>query len=318
MPVTQTSIEALKQQLTGIKDEAKHYFETVIALIEQQLGVDVEWRYRRDPAWGYVGEYERTVASSLQVRLKDIVLRVIEASRLSPLLEDADRSDLQIAYKEMSAALRMKVYSHWDTEVLHDEGTVLGVRRGGQEEQDISPKNAKASFESAIEKLSETLGMVVPSDAASANPTVLVGTAAMQKYHPNTAFIMMWISDNHPELDDVCDCIKGVFKEFGIAAVRSDDIEHQDTITERILHEIGTSEFLIADLSGERPSVYYEVGYAHALGKRPILYRKKGTQLHFDLAVHNVPEYENIVDLRNKLRKRLAVLMNRDAGTIVE
>lgn len=311
MPITQTEIDALCEEMREVSQRAQDYFREVAASSDELKDDSPEWRYKQGGVWSYVSEENREVVESLRTRLKHIILRVIEAAKLSPLLEETDQYDLQISYKQMSAALRFKGYRRWDTEVLHDEGVVLGVRRAGQEEDYIGPKEAVDHFERGFKRAMEILENQSPSDAAAPAAIVQYETPAIQKYRTNTAFIIMWISPDHPELEDVKDCIKQVFKEFGIDAVRSDEIEHQDVITKRILDEIGTSEFLIADLTGERPSVYYEVGYAHALGKRPILYRKKGTPLHFDLAVHNVPEYENIVDLRSKLRKRLAVLTNK-------
>src|SRR5262249_37441155 len=89
-------------------------------------------------------------------------------------------------------------------------------------------------------------------------------------YKPTTAFILMWMDETIDELEDISNAIKDVFAEFGIEAVRADDVEPLEVITSKILRWIEQSEFIIADLSGERPNVYYEVGYALAKGKRPI------------------------------------------------
>ncbi len=134
---------------------------------------------------------------------------------------------------------------------------------------------------------------------------------------PNTAFIMMWMDPDHPELDDVCHAIKEVCRKFGVTAVRADDIEHSDQITELMVNRIASSEFVIADLTGERPNVYYEVGYAQAMGKRPILVRRQDTRIHFDLALHNVRAYKNITQLKELLCKRFEAIMGRSlAGDV--
>ena len=150
---------------------------------------------------------------------------------------------------------------------------------------------------------------------ASSEPIYYSQSLETEKYElkRNTAFILMAMDPDNPDLEDIYRTIKDVCASYGINAYRADEIEHQDRITDLILSEIKTCEFLIADVSYERPNVYYEIGYAHATNKRPILYRKKGTRLHFDLSVHNVPEYKNITELRKLLTKRLEAILGRSA-----
>jgi hypothetical protein len=168
---------------------------------------------------------------------------------------------------------------------------------------------ARPLFSKAAASIGELVDLLSPVETTQASAA---GTAT---YRPNTAFLMMAIDKNQPELEDVKNSIKDVCKEFGITAITADDIQHESAVTDRILEEIETNEFLIADLTGERPNVYYEIGHAHARSKRVHLFRKTGTKLHFDVAHRNCPEYANITDLKEQLRKRMVTLTNKPQRT---
>ncbi len=126
---------------------------------------------------------------------------------------------------------------------------------------------------------------------------------------------MMWMDKSHPELDDVANAIKEVCNKFGIKAVRADEVEHQEKITDIILEHIKESQFLIADLTGERPNVYYEIGYAHSLGRHPILCCKEPIRLHFDIADYKVRGYENVTILKRLLTNCFETLVGKKPKT---
>ena len=178
------------------------------------------------------------------------------------------------------------------------------------------------TLDAAVEKLYRIQGMPFgrlqlantdESDNLPTKPTRRQKTT-VPAIKRSTAFIIMAMNPENPDLADILDTIRVVCSRFGIKAHRADEIQHQDQITDVILEQIRNCEYLIADLTHERPNVYYEVGYAHALDKKPILYRKAGTSLHFDLAVHNVPEYKNNIELRDLLTKRLEAILGRTAA----
>jgi hypothetical protein len=242
------------------------------------------------------------------------LVRLLAITRESPMMGDVDVKAMQRVLRTIDAAIRLRSYYEWETEVLHDEGTVLGVKSaGGSEGPPLSPKEASVEIGSALDEVSRRIGILrAQAEADSAgqgsSPERVAGPALVT-VQPGTAFIIMAINRDDPGLEDVKTAIQEEFARFNIRAIRADDIEHSEEITHRVLEAIKSSEFLIADLSGERPSVYYEFGYAHAIGKRPIPYRKEGTKLHFDLVVHNCPEYSNLRDLKAKLNKRLSSIL---------
>jgi hypothetical protein len=306
-----TLIEGLRSELNVLIRDAEEYFDSAGKAVAK--AADYQTRARQD--WDLLSDTQKQTATALRGRTTDIGARILQAAKLSPLIGDADMSEMRSLFRGMLASLYLRWYRYHGPYPVSEEDRVFGVAPAEQEESPATVSSAAKRFALDSGLMLEKMDLLSPTTEDLPRAIVSLEETVVRRYRPNTAFIMMQIDSAQPRLEDIKNSIKDVFREFGIHAIRSDEIEHQDVITQRILDEIATSEFLIADLTGARPSVYYEVGYAHARGRRPILFRERGTPLHFDLAVHNVPEYENITDLKKKLRNRLITLTNKTPST---
>ena len=292
-------IVLLRKRLVAIIGHGAQFFDGT----NPRMVVDEDTYEER---WESLSEESLAEAEKLRSTIMELSVDIAGAARASPMLAEADMQELRLSTRQMLANVRFREYRHSGVYVHHDEDMVLGVDPPSHEYLMVrDTAAARMLFDEASAKILDLVDLLSPTDATD---SAHLNTS---NYRPNTAFIMMAIDSSKPELEDIRNGIKEVFKKFGIRAITAEEIEHEDAITARILEEINTSEFHIADLTYERPNVYYEVGYAHAHNKRVILYRKKGSKLHFDLAHRNCPEYENATALKKKLRMRLEAMTNK-------
>lgn len=105
-----------------------------------------------------------------------------------------------------------------------------------------------------------------------------------------TSFVLMPFSESLSEVYDFL--IKGALEEAGYNVRRADDIKSQSNILEDIVKGIAESDLIIADLTDSNPNVYYELGIAHALGKKVILITQEIDELPFDLRSYRVISYD--------------------------
>ena len=266
---------------------------------------------RSDRYWSQLDDSQQQCSTELLAALMRMIRTIANSVKHSTLLSEADTRDLGTWAKSLRASLRLREFRTWDAEVLHDEGLVLGVQPAGQSDTDpVPPTRARKSFARDFANLAGLVELLDVSPTL-ATETWRANPQATAEYEPNTAFVMMRIDPEEPQLEDLYNAIKECFAQFNIQALRAHEIEHEEVITNKIIEKIESSEFLFADLTSERPSVYYEIGYAHALDRKVIMFRRSGERLHFDLAAYNCPEYSNLTDLKERLMRRLEQITNR-------
>ena len=122
---------------------------------------------------------------------------------------------------------------------------------------------------------------------------------------PGYAFIAMPMDPDDHALVDVLEALKEAALRCGIRAERIDEPESNERITDRVLDSIQRAEHVIVDLTNSRPNVFFEAGYAHALGKIPIYVARQGTKLEFDLKDYPVIFFKNLKELKDAVERRL-------------
>lgn len=112
------------------------------------------------------------------------------------------------------------------------------------------------------------------------------------------AFVLMPFNE---EFDDIYKFgIKEAAAELEVLAERVDEQLYSEGILERIYRQIEVADIVIADMSGQNPNVFYEVGYAHAKEKLCILLTSDSNDIPFDLKHHRHIIYDGSI---KKLRE---------------
>ncbi len=123
----------------------------------------------------------------------------------------------------------------------------------------------------------------------------------------NKCFVLMQFSE---DLDIVYGTIKEELDKIGLICNRADDISGSPIIFNKILTEMFSSRFIIAELTHNNPNVFYELGIAHSFKESTniiIIKQKseKDTSYPFDLKHLQYIEYtpDNLKLLTAQIKK---------------
>jgi nucleoside 2-deoxyribosyltransferase-like protein len=114
------------------------------------------------------------------------------------------------------------------------------------------------------------------------------------------------------EFTDIYDLgIKGAAEKVGAYAERLDKQIFAENILQRLYNQINKADVIVADMTGCNANVFYEVGYAHALGKIVLLLTQKANDIPFDMQHYPHIVYgDSITTLRDGLINSLVWAIN--------
>lgn len=127
--------------------------------------------------------------------------------------------------------------------------------------------------------------------------------------NPNLVFMIMPF--NNDAIKVYLSCKKAI-ESMGLELKKSDDDYVAQDLLRYIIKLILSSEYIIANLDGKNPNVFYELGIAHALGKKTILISSfSPAEIPFNISNRNIIFYKDADDLANKIESVIHSLMNK-------
>jgi len=132
---------------------------------------------------------------------------------------------------------------------------------------------------------------------------------SVEEVDPKFIFVISAFQD---DMELVYLSIETAATKLGLNAKRVKDFPGDYRITDRIIEMIHKARFIVADLTHERPNVYFELGYARGLGKTVVTLARDGTNVHFDVKDWTYISYTDLKVLQNELEKRFEFEISND------
>lgn len=126
------------------------------------------------------------------------------------------------------------------------------------------------------------------------------------KQRKATVFVLMPFSKG--EFDDLYEkAIKIACESVGAKCSRLDKEIIPERITDELYNKIDRADILVADVTRGNPNVYYEIGFAHGLGKNVILIKNRNDPESFPFDTKDFQHvlYESADGLKDDLERRI-------------
>jgi len=147
---------------------------------------------------------------------------------------------------------------------------------------------------------------------AAGSQEVTFSGFAVWSGRPKAFVVMQFAEPYHTFYREV---IQNQAEAAGFEVVRIDEKAGPGVIFQDIQREIERAEIVIAEITPANPNVFYELGYAHALGKPTILLARREAELPFDIRSFRVVFYNDTIGGKAEVEQSLRRHLEAIAGT---
>jgi hypothetical protein len=163
------------------------------------------------------------------------------------------------------------------------------------------PSTTKFSLSPQAVDIEDSLGITF-----GAKPHSIFGAPVVSQDFPDVFVLMPFAS----KFDPVNAAIVQTVTEANMTCARADKFTQPHSIVADIWSAINHAKIIIADCTGKNPNVFYEIGIAHALGKKAILLAQSDKDIPFDLktirfVIYSLKSDSMIKEFRGKLLRML-------------
>ena len=151
-------------------------------------------------------------------------------------------------------------------------------------------------------------------------PVFRVSTERLQPEVGRRGFMVMPFSE---PLDRIYrGVVEPTVEALGCHITRADDFFNVGSIMEEVWRQINRADFIVADLTGRNPNVFYELGIAHTVGKPVIMLSQSIDDVPFDVRHNRVVLYgierQQVAQLRSCLSESIkSVLRDLECASIL-